>query len=95
MLGYMGLKAHNPKIEHLDVGMQQVNEHLKRYYSLYLKLDAAIVVGIEDSSIVYNWREDQEELLRRQGSGAMTEKEVKTFCDRFMPSYETYMGDLY
>ena len=25
----------------------------------------------------------------------MTEKEVKTFCDRFIPSYETYMEDLY
>ena len=60
-----------------------------------MKLDAAIVVGIEDASIVYNWRGEQEEQLRRQGTGAMTEKEVKTFCDRFIPSYETYMEDLY
>lgn len=33
-------------------------------------------------------------MRRDKGEGAMSEADVKTFCDRFMPSYELYCPKL-
>lgn len=57
-------------------------------------LDAAMLVSVPDPSIVFQWREQAEKSMRNAGKGAMTEEEVKAFCDRYMPSYEAYMNRL-
>ena len=56
-------------------------------------LDAAIIVSTESDN-VYGWREQAEAERRDKGEGAMSPDEVKVFCDRYMPSYEAYMGDV-
>ena len=72
-------------------GMDFVNEQLKNYSQWDELYDAAILVNVEDANIVFKWREAQEQSRRDSGAGALTQDEVKTFCKRFIPSYDAYM----
>ena len=74
-------------------GMHAVNSNLCDYKVWDEMLDAAIIVSTESNN-VYKWREQAEAELREKGNGAMSPNEVKVFCDRYMPSYEAYMGDV-
>jgi pantothenate kinase-related protein Tda10 len=57
--------------------MEIVNRYLKEYSLWEEKLDAAILVSVEDSKIVFNWREQPEKERRDAGEGAMSELEVR------------------
>ena len=74
-------------------GMHAVNSNLHDYKVWDEMLDAAIIVSTESDN-VYGWREQAEAERRDKGEGAMSPDEVKAFCDRYMPSYEAYMGDV-
>ena len=52
MLGYKKLEA-SPQLDQLNEGMKQVNSLLGDYNRWYEKLDATILVAVEDSSVVY------------------------------------------
>ena len=41
------------------------------------KFDAAILVSVEDSKVVFDWREQAEKVRRDSGEGAMSEEEIK------------------
>lgn len=71
--------------------MEVVNKALDEFYNWEQQFDAAILVGVEDSSVVFDWREQAEKERRDAGEGAMTKEEVKEFCNRFMPSYDAYL----
>ena len=74
--------------------MGQVNENLKKYHVWDALLDSVMVITVPDSSIVFDWREQAEKPRREAGYGAMSKEEVMAFCDRYMPSYETYMDSI-
>ena len=74
--------------------MAKVNELLAQYVLWEDRIDAAIIISAADNNYVYQWREQAEKMRRDNGEGAMTEEEVKKFCDRFMPSYELYCPKL-
>ena len=57
--------------------MVLINELLKYYSAWEEKLDAAILVSVENSKIVFDWREQPEKERREKGEGAMTEVEVR------------------
>ena len=57
--------------------MDIVNKYLEEYSMWEEKLDAAILVSVEDSEIVFNWIEQAEKKRRDAGEGAMSELEVK------------------
>jgi len=57
--------------------MDIVNQYLEDYSVWEEKLDAAILVSVEDSKIVFDWREQPEKERRDAGEGAMTELEVR------------------
>ena len=52
--------------------MHEVNDALKKYKEWDEKLDAAIIVSVPDSKIVFEWREQAEKALRKRGEGAMS-----------------------
>ena len=74
--------------------MDKINELLKNYSMWEEKFDAAILVSVEDSKIVFDWREQPEKKRRDAGEGAMSEEEVRSFCSRYIPSYDTYCPKL-
>ena len=74
--------------------MEKVNELLEHYVSWEKRFDAAIVISAASNDFVYQWREQAEAMRRDKGEGAMSQADVKKFCDRFMPSYDIYCSKL-
>jgi D-glycerate 3-kinase len=79
------LKQH--KLEHL----QFVNDKLKEYDVLTDEFDAFIHIDAEETRWVYEWREEQEAVLRAKGEGGMSKEEVVRFVDGYFPAYELYV----
>ena len=87
MLGFQPIEKPTPE-------MEKVNELLSQYVKWEDRIDAAIIISAADNNYVYQWREQAEKMRRDVGEGAMSEADVKKFCDRFMPSYELYCPKL-
>jgi len=95
MLGF-GMHEHDrDSIRNQFPGMEIVHDYIKQYEYWISKLDAALIAGVEDIKIVYEWREQAEKKNRDRGLGAMSVEEVIFFCNRYMPSYYTYAPKLY
>lgn len=73
-----------------------VNERLKRYVEWWNALDAFIQIKGPSSaqlSIIYKWRLQQEHNMKAKNGGkGMTDDQVKTFVDRYIPGY-VFFGD--
>ena len=75
--------------------LEPVNQLLHQWVPLWKDLDCMIVVELEDTSVVYQWREQAEAAMRDAGKPAMTEEQVVDFIDRYMPAYKQYLPGLY
>ncbi|RGB42271.1 P-loop containing nucleoside triphosphate hydrolase protein [Rhizophagus diaphanus] len=83
------LKSH--PISHLEI----INENLKQYEeNWYPFLDIFICIEAEDINYVYQWRLEQEHNMKKTGKNGMSDEQVKSFIDRYMPSYELYLETL-
>lgn len=82
---------HGPfQLEHLLT----INQNLKQYESLFLRLDALIHLDTLNIGNVYHWRLEQEHaMIKRQGIG-MSDEQVKQFIDAYMPAYYIYLDSL-
>lgn len=82
------LQRHKP--EHLST----INDSLRKYNRVTDMLHAFIYLAAERTEYVYNWRRQQEEMLRREKGTGMTDEEVEKFVDAYYPSYELYSDKL-
>lgn len=77
--------------------MIQVNANLFFYADLLWKnpeiKSLGIVFKADDIQNVYQWRLEQEHALRESTGEGMTDEEVKSFVDRYFPSYQLYYDD--
>ncbi|AQZ17160.1 TDA10 (YGR205W) [Zygosaccharomyces parabailii] len=95
------LSRHEIDSHHLLQGgndMVQVNANLLFYRDLLwgnpeIK-SLGIVFEADDINNVYQWRLEQERVLRKTKGRGMTDEEVKKFVDRYWPCYELYYEDL-
>lgn len=74
-----------------------VNDRLADYDALTELFDAFIHIDAEDLTYVYEWRQQQEEHLRRDkgdASAGMTPEQVARFVDGYFPAYELYTDRL-
>ncbi|KAH7883211.1 P-loop containing nucleoside triphosphate hydrolase protein [Phlebopus sp. FC_14] len=73
-----------------------VNERLTAYVQWWDALDAFIQIKGPSSSpyaIIYTWRLQQEhDMKSKNGGRGMTDEQVKTFVDRYIPGY-VFFGD--
>lgn len=67
-----------------------VNEKLREYEALTRCFDAFIHIDAEETGFVYEWRQEQEEVLRRERGRGMSVEEVERFVDGYYPAYELY-----
>lgn len=76
------------KLEHLLF----VNEKLTAYDVITDLFDAFIHIDAENTEYVYEWRQEQEDVLRfeRGPDAAMTEEQVTLFVDGYYPAYELF-----
>jgi len=108
MLGFKSLKddiltkiipntkyAKRYPIDHL----LKINSNLKKIENLwYPYFDVFIHIYNDNLENVYHWRLEQEEELRKKENNpkaGLTKEQVFDFVDRYMPSYELYLHDLY
>jgi D-glycerate 3-kinase len=78
------------KLEHLLF----VNERLRSYDAVTDLFDAFIHIDAEDTEYVYDWRLQQEAMLRREKGTGMTDDEVVRFVDAYYPAYELFTDKL-
>ena len=71
-----------------------VNEKLGAYEVLNGAFDAFIHVDAEETGFVYEWRQQQEEVLRREKGVGMSREEVERFVDGYYPAYELFTDKL-
>ncbi|KAE8450508.1 hypothetical protein EG329_006238 [Mollisiaceae sp. DMI_Dod_QoI] len=67
-----------------------VNGKLAEYEVINGCFDAFIHVDAEDTGFVYEWRQEQEAVLRREKGRGMSEGQVEKFVDGYFPAYELY-----
>jgi D-glycerate 3-kinase len=82
------LKNHD--LEHL----QFVNEKLGAYDVITDLFDAFIHIDAEDIEWVYDWRLEQEVMLRAQRGAGMSDEQVVRFVDAYYPAYELFTDKL-
>ena len=68
-----------------------MNEKLKEYDVITDTFDIFIHIDALDTQYVYEWRREQEEVLRREKGMGMTDEQVKTFVDGYYPAYELFL----
>lgn len=71
-----------------------VNEKLRDYETINKCFDAFIHIDAEDTSFVYDWRQQQEAALRREKGVGMSEEMVTKFVDGYYPAYELFTDAL-
>lgn len=77
-----------------DRHIQKINCDLRRYEQIWGLFDLFVCIKTENINNVYRWRLQQEHtLIKKKGSG-MTDMEVETFVDRYMPVYYLYYDGL-
>ncbi|ETS83332.1 hypothetical protein PFICI_05208 [Pestalotiopsis fici W106-1] len=82
------LKLH--KLEHLLF----VNERLGSYDTITELFNAFIHIDAEDTQYVYDWRREQEVMLREAKGTGMTDEQVVKFVDAYYPAYELFSDKL-
>ncbi|KAG6381942.1 Rer1 family-domain-containing protein [Boletus reticuloceps] len=71
----------------------EVNALLQAYVEWWQALDAFIQIRGPSLAVVYRWRLQQEQEMKvKNGGRGMTDAEVKTFVDRYIPGY-AFFGD--
>ncbi|POS85907.1 hypothetical protein EPUL_001620 [Erysiphe pulchra] len=70
-----------------------INERLKEYEEVFnAYFDGFVHIDAKDISYVYEWREEQEKILRQEKgwANAMSPQQVVDFVDNCFPAYELY-----
>ncbi|CBX92097.1 similar to D-glycerate 3-kinase [Plenodomus lingam JN3] len=96
-LALSGKLAINTPAKHQLAHLLEVNRNLERYCEAFMGpryFDFFIHIDTQDLRHVYTWRLQQEhKMIETKGSG-MSDEQVRSFVDGYMPSYELYLDQL-
>lgn len=94
MLGFSHVAGNQAR--QVDPDLNIVNSYLKGYKKAWDSyVDSWLVIKVADPQFSFTWRLQAEKRMRESGKPAMTDEEVATFVDRFMPAYTCYLPGLY
>ncbi|KAJ1452796.1 P-loop containing nucleoside triphosphate hydrolase protein [Pelagophyceae sp. CCMP2097] len=79
----------------VDSDLSAVDGALVDYEAWDTLVDAWVVLAVEDTARVVNWRLQAEQQRRDQGLGAMSDEQLRDFVARFLPAYQAYLPALY
>ncbi|EPQ31335.1 uncharacterized protein PFL1_01519 [Pseudozyma flocculosa PF-1] len=79
-------------LRHSDDNLVEINRHLARYeHQFYDKIDVMIRILPDSLDNVFRWRLQAEHQMKAHNGGrGMTDQEVTTFIQRYMPGYELW-----
>ncbi|WBW73350.1 GLYK family kinase of specificity [Schizosaccharomyces osmophilus] len=90
----VSVRARSTKWQCLEDSLLWVNEQLKRYESVFRKIDSLVQLEAQEIKYVYEWRLQQEHTLKTLIHAGMSDEEVKIFVNNYMPQYILYLGTL-
>lgn len=79
--------------QHTVSHLSFMNESLAPYEKIWDLIDAFVHIDAENLAWVYEWRQEQEDALRRDKGdekAGMSKEEVVRFVDGYYPAYELY-----
>ncbi|KAI0447089.1 putative Uridine/cytidine kinase [Xylaria telfairii] len=79
---------------HAFEDLQFVNKKLEAYDAITNLFDAFIHIDAQDTEWVYDWRLEQEAMLRAQRGAGMSDEQVVCFVDAYYPAYELFTKQL-
>mmetsp|Transcript_5851 Transcript_5851/g.17285 ORF Transcript_5851/g.17285 Transcript_5851/m.17285 type:complete len:337 (+) Transcript_5851:231-1241(+) len=89
--GWMAGFRQTGKARDVHPGLGAVDAALPQYQRWEAFADAWLVLGLADTSTVYDWRLEAE----RRAGGGLSDDGVRDFVARFLPAYEAYCPGLY
>lgn len=89
MLGFVA-----PATSTDDPNILAIDWALEPYSQWYKHLDAMIYLKAKDYRYVLDWRVEAEQNMRAQGKPGMSEAEVRSYAEKFMPAYERYQDTI-
>lgn len=94
MLGFKPLSSEVVKA--VDPQLEVVNRNLESYYDAWEKfIGSWILIKVDDTNWVYEWRLQAEIAMREEGKPGMSDEQVADFVSRYMPAYKAYLPVLY
>jgi D-glycerate 3-kinase len=81
-------------LDHALEHLQFVNGKLEGYSCLWDRLDALVWLRAQDIDFAYEWRIQQEHAMKAALGSGMSDDQVRTFVDGYMPAYELYIDGL-
>ncbi|KAI1179421.1 putative Uridine/cytidine kinase [Nemania sp. FL0916] len=81
---------HHHQLSHL----QYINHRLEEYDAITDLFDAFVHIDAADTEWVYDWRLEQETMLRAQRGAGMSDEQVVRFVDAYYPAYELFTDRL-
>ena len=94
MLGFKPLSSEVVKA--VDPQLEVVNRNLESYYDAWEKfIGSWIIIKVDDTNWVYEWRLQAEIAMREEGKPGMSDEQVTDFVSRYMPAYKAYLPVLY
>lgn len=80
----------------IDTGLPAVDCKLGDYAAWDAVADAWVVLGVDDTQRIFDWRlEAERQMAKANGGAALNDDKVRDFVRRFLPSYEAYTPALY
>ncbi len=90
MLGFTGVAD----TEMRDRFLHEPNEFLKAYQSWYTFLDAFVMIEAAEIKYTVDWRIEAEKNMRAQGKTGMSDGEIRSYIEKFLPAYQLYLPQL-
>lgn len=72
----------------------EINNALRGYDAWYKQLDAFLQLAPEDPGFVVDWRIEAEKRTRESGKAGMSDSEIRSYVEKFLPAYATYLPQL-
>jgi len=72
----------------------EINQALKAYDPWYRQLDGFLQLAPEDYRYVIDWRIEAEQKMKAAGKAGMSDSEIRSYVEKFLPAYETYLPNL-
>jgi D-glycerate 3-kinase len=94
MAGFAPLPPDEPALSEHE-GLAEVNEKLGAYGAWHELMDAWVVQGVDDPSVVFDWRLQAEHAMAAKGKPGMSDAQVADFVSRYMPAYRAFLPALY
>ncbi|PWY98430.1 P-loop containing nucleoside triphosphate hydrolase protein [Testicularia cyperi] len=81
--------------QYTEANLLQINQNLTEYQAWYTHFSVFLQLRPTDLHHVYTWRLQQEHAMKaRNGGQGMSDDQVKSFVDRYMPGYYLFLDTI-